>query len=247
MPDGAVKWSSSDSKQPNTASWSKKTNVSIFFQPGVSFPTTQCILQFYNPVQMDPPVLLYYRLTNFYQNHRRYVKSFQSDQLKGTASSNSDLSKSGTCDPLTFDPDTNNTKPYYPCGLIANSIFNDTFYNPVLLDTTDGTPNKTYSMNNNSGISWESDKDLYGPTQYNYSQIAVPPNWRMKWPNGYSNKNPPLNPAADEHFQVWMRTAGLPTFSKLAQRNDTAPMEKGMYELIIDQSKYRLTSLPYGS
>jgi hypothetical protein len=194
---------------------------------------------------MKPPVLLYYRLTNFYQNHRRYVKSFNSDQLKGSATSNSDLIKSGSCDPLTLDPASNYTKPYYPCGLIANSIFNDTFYNPVLLDTTDGAPNMTYIMNNGSGISWDSDKDLYGPTQYNYSKISVPPNWQKKWPNGYSAQYPPPNPAADEQFQVWMRTAGLPTFSKLMQRNDSASMEPGMYQLSIDQSRHICLFFPF--
>jgi len=42
----------------------------------------------------------------------------------------------------------------------------------------------------------------------------------------------------DEDFMVWMRTAGLPTFSKLSRRNDDTAMAKGMYQLdILDQFK----------
>jgi hypothetical protein len=33
------------------------------------------------------------------------------------------LNSDGTCTPLTIAP---NGKPYYPCGLIANSLFNGT-------------------------------------------------------------------------------------------------------------------------
>jgi hypothetical protein len=36
-----------------------------------------------------------------------------------------------------------------------------------------------------------------------------------------------------EQFQVWMRTAGLPTFSKLAQRNDKDELKAGTYWLKI--------------
>lgn len=39
---------------------------------------------------------------------------------------------------------------------------------------------------------------------------------------------------ADEHFQNWMRTAGLPTFTKLYGRNDGTTMQKGTYQITID-------------
>ena len=96
--------------------------------------------------------------------------------------------------------------------------------------------NETYAMNSKTGIAWPSDKELYGKTEYDYSKIAPPPNWIKRWPNGYSEENPPINPAEDEAFQVWMRTAGLPTFSKLAQRNDDAPMKAGTYRLTVDMN-----------
>ena len=178
----------------------------------------------------------YYRLTNFYQNHRRYVKSLDTSQLQGTAVPAKTIG-TGTCDPLKLDA---NGKPYYPCGLIANSVFNDTFAEPVLLNVPrdeGGGDNRTYAMTD-KGISWSTDAALYGPTQYNFDQIAVPPNWAKRWPNGYSQEDPPPNLKEDEAFQVWMRTAGLPAFSKLARRNDNQTMVTGRYQLDIQMSTY---------
>lgn len=78
-----------------------------------------CILYFDVPADLKPTVLLYYKLTNYYQNHRRYVKSIDMNQLLGKYSAPSDL-QSGNCKPLgEIDG-----KGVYPCGLIANSVFN---------------------------------------------------------------------------------------------------------------------------
>ncbi|MCJ1461077.1 hypothetical protein MMC28_011459 [Mycoblastus sanguinarius] len=206
----------------------KQNSTTITY--GVGTPpvnTSICSLQFNLPDNLSPPVLFYYRLTNFYQNHRRYVKSLDTDQLKGQVRSNNSL---GDCNPLQTD---SNGKAYYPCGLIANSLFNDTFSNPVQLNPHFSSANNiTYNMTE-SGIAWSSDSALYGPTQYNYSDITVPPNWHLRWQNGYSTENPPPNLKEDEAFQVWMRTAGLPNFSKLAKRNDNETMQCSMYQVDI--------------
>jgi hypothetical protein len=66
---------------------------------------------------MEPPVYVYYQLDNFYQNHRRYVKSRSDKQLRGEEVTAADLSD---CDPL----DKQGDKILNPCGLIANSMFN---------------------------------------------------------------------------------------------------------------------------
>ena len=174
-------------------------------------------------------MLLYYRLTNFFQNHRRYVRSFDQQQLEGAARDLRAIQGSD-CDPLQFEEGTN--KPYYPCGLIANSVFNDTFRNPVLLNTAgSGNSNTTYNMTRD-GIAWSSDADLYGQTKYNYEDVVPPPNWRKRYPV-YNSSFPFPDLHTDEAFQVWMRTAGLPTFSKLALRNDDEPMPIGRYEIEI--------------
>jgi len=43
-----------------------------------------CNLTLHVKEKMEPPVYMYYRLENFYQNHRRYVRSRNDDQLKGS-------------------------------------------------------------------------------------------------------------------------------------------------------------------
>jgi hypothetical protein len=213
--------------------WWREENVNNIVAPGVDIPTNVCSLLFEIPKDIGPPVFLYYRLTNFYQNHRRYVKSLDLDQLKGKALSNNTI-RGSSCDPLRINPD--NGKAYYPCGLIANSLFNDTFESP--LRVAGGEANSSYFMTN-KGISWVSDKELYKPTQYSPDQISPPPNWQKRYPKGYTHDNPPPNLQEDEAFQVWMRTAGLPTFSKLARRNDNETMVKGTYLINIYDCKIR--------
>lgn len=182
---------------------------------------------------MGPPVFLYYRLTNFYQNHRRYVQSLELDQLKGSALSNKTIANS-VCDPLTTDPATK--KAYYPCGLIANSMFNDTIYEPEL--ELDGLT--TYKMTD-TGIAWESDKALYGQTKYQPWEVVPPPNWVDRYNGSYSAQNL-TDIHNDEHFMVWMRTAGLPSFSKLYRRNDDTAMTGGDYQLSILDRQSSLTN-----
>ncbi len=215
-----------------SAMWMRKP-ITVSFD-GVPVPGDiwQCSLQFDIPESMGPPVLFYYHLTNFYQNHRRYVNSFFDKQLKGEAFTNTTV-KDSNCDPLELN---STGVPYYPCGLIANSLFNDTFSSPVLLNVQDGSnDNETYVMQNRTNIAWNSDKALYGnfPSTMKYSDVAPPPNWAHRFPHGYTDSNPPPNLAEDEPFMVWMRTAGLPTFSKLAQRNDTTAMRSGTYQVDI--------------
>lgn len=91
-----------------------------------------------SPASIRAPVFMYYRLSNFYQNHRRYVKSFDSTQLlaarpiaAGTGGGVGGVAASsatylGNCAPLdTPDSSSSSNKiaQYYPCGLIANSMF----------------------------------------------------------------------------------------------------------------------------
>ncbi|MCJ1482570.1 hypothetical protein MMC06_002736 [Schaereria dolodes] len=212
----------------NVPTWKQNMTDVLYYGPS-PVASHVCSLQFQIPDDIGPPVLFYYQLTNFYQNHRRYVKSLDTDQLKGVAVSNKTIG-SGSCDPLRLDP---SGKPYYPCGLIANSLFNDTFSSPIWLDVMGSSdPNQTYVMTD-KGIAWSSDRALYQPTKYTADQIAVPPNWQKQY-NGstYTPSNIP-NLEDNEAFQVWMRTAGLPAFSKLARRNDNETMRSGRYQVDI--------------
>jgi len=71
---------------------------------------------------------------------------------------------------------------------------------------------------------------------YNLSEIVPPPNWMARFPNNYTTEQPPPNLHNDEHFQNWMRTAGLPTFTKLYGRNDNDELIQGRYEITIDMN-----------
>ncbi|KAG6820794.1 hypothetical protein H0H93_011559 [Arthromyces matolae] len=192
----------------------------------------QCVVEFDVPSQLPNSVMFYYKLTNFYQNHRRYVKSLNSDQLRGKFVNVKDLGNSD-CKPLALIDNI----PVYPCGLIANSVFNDTFSSPVLQNPPGDSSSVTETYEFTSkGIAWpgEAKKYVSAPNeQYNTTGLVPPPNWRLRYPNNYTADNPPPDLKADEHFQNWMRTAGLPTFTKLYGRNDTAPMKQGTYRVVI--------------
>lgn len=206
-----------------TVQWRRETVNQTF--DGVTNSTQNCSIQFQIPEDMGPPVLFYYQLTNFYQNHRRYVNSFDAQQLADTNGFSAG-SVSSDCSPLKTDTDD---RPYYPCGLIANSLFNDTFSNLTAVGS-DGGNNYTMAQ---TGIAWDSDKELYKEigSDRDLSTLAVPPNWVMRYPNGYTKDNPPPNIATDEHFMVWMRTAALPAFSKLYMRNNADVLSKGLYQV----------------
>ncbi|KAH9951489.1 cell cycle control protein [Amylocystis lapponica] len=185
----------------------------------------QCFIQFDVPIDLDPTVLLYYKLTNFYQNHRRYVNSLDQNQLKGSYVSAKALN-SGECSPLATNTDH---LIFYPCGLIANSVFNDTFSGLTLVDSS-----TTYNFSE-SGIAWPGEAKKYAASPaYNLSEIVPPPNWTLRYPSGYSNSTPPPDLKSDEHFQNWMRTAGLPTFTKLYGRNDDTTLAHGRYMISVN-------------
>ncbi|KAG8694843.1 hypothetical protein FRC08_008229 [Ceratobasidium sp. 394] len=211
--------SDSSAKVSTPPLWQTKTTAESTTTSG-----TQCLIQFELPADLRPPVFLYYRLTSFYQNHRRYVKSMDSDQLKGKAVDGGTLN-GGDCKPLAIL----DGKIVYPCGLIANSMFNDTISNPTLVGSQ-----SSYEFSPKN-IAWPGEARKYStrPGYTDLSQIVPPPNWRKRFPQGYNESNVP-DLKADEHFHNWMRTAGLPTFTKLYGRNDGSVMQKGTYQITVD-------------
>jgi len=158
---------------------------------------------------MTQPVFLYYKLENYYQNHRRYVSSRDDNQLRGeVVQSYSDMS---SCTPVqavnqsqytSSDPPKQNW--YYPCGLIAWSLFNDTF--------SLSSGNVSIPLRK-KGIAWSTDvSDKYGnPPKGTVGTFIV-------------------NDFQDEDFIVWMRTAALPTFRKLYRIIDQ-DIKTGEYEV----------------
>ena len=103
-------------------------------------------------------------MDNFYQNHRRYVKSRSFDQLKGA-----DSYADSDCDPIKLNSDVNPIKlpaaydksvnlvlsdPAWPCGLVAKSYFNDTY--SLYKGNTKDKANQV--VIDETGIAWDSDK-----------------------------------------------------------------------------------------
>jgi len=141
---------------------------------------------------MSKPIYVYYRLDNFYQNHRRYARSRNDDQLNGKAVTK--YSGLSACDPVKSANGSRDPNDFFvPCGLIAASVFNDTF--------SFGGGAVSVSAD---GIAWQSDvKKKFKDVPSGSPGIRI--------------LNPTLFPKGqtDERFIVWMRIAGLPSFRKL--------------------------------
>ena len=122
----------------------------------------------------------------------------------------------------------------------------DTIQSPILLNPGGGSSSPSPSPYNfsSTGIAWPGEAKKYvSKPNYNLADIVPPPNWMKRFPNGYTNATPPPDLRADEHFQNWMRTAGLPTFSKLWGRNDTQDMPQGRYNISIEMSESWLCNM----
>lgn len=187
-----------------------------------------CQIRFHTPTDMKKSVYLYYVLEKFAANHRRYVLSFSEDQIRGEDASYETVHDATgiNCKPLSRNADG---KIYYPCGLIANSMFNDTF--PLQLTNVNDISNN-YSLTN-KGINWESDKKRYKKTKYNYTQIAPPLYWEKMYPDGYNETNIP-DIQDWEEFQNWMRPGAFDKITKLIRINKNDTLPAGQYQLDID-------------
>lgn len=141
---------------------------------------------------MRAPIYVYYELENFYQNHRRYVKSRSDKQLRFGAKYTAD-----SCSPVEWD---NNGSPIVPCGLIAWSLFNDTY------GFTRGS--KEIKVNRKN-ISWKSDRE------HKFGKHVFPSNFQNGTLIGGGKLDPTVPLSEQEDLIVWMRTSALPKFRKL--------------------------------
>ncbi|EOA38131.1 hypothetical protein CARUB_v10009602mg [Capsella rubella] len=144
------------------------------------------------PKRMKQPVYVYYQLENFYQNHRRYVKSRSDSQLRSPKYEN----QISACKP----EDDVGGQPIVPCGLIAWSLFNDTY---AL------SRNNVSLAVNKKGIAWKSDKE------HKFGNKVFPKNFQKGNLTGGATLDPKIPLSEQEDLIVWMRTAALPTFRKL--------------------------------
>jgi len=214
-----------------------------------------CTVTFQLDKDVTGPLYVYYQLRNVYQNHRRYVNSKSIQQNLGNNLKKSDVELE--CSPLVTlnyenDDDTNGPvgeQLLNPCGLIANSMFNDI----IKFDSASST--KGGISMDETGIVLPTDKDKYkqvegftkrkvvvgteckdssDPTPtcapgekcyeqsgdlycYSYPDEDTVQYLYETFPDNIS----PLDGVTDEHFIVWMRTAGLPSFRNLYGKFDS--------------------------
>ncbi|KAG8073201.1 hypothetical protein GUJ93_ZPchr0006g41685 [Zizania palustris] len=171
------------------------------------------------PKHMKSPIQIYYQIGDFYQNHRRYVKSRSDKQLRYKNAVH--LTKD--CDP---EGNTVDGAPIVPCGLIAWSMFNDTFAISV---------NKKTIEVNKKDIAWKSDKNN------KFGRDIYPSNFQKGSLIGGAKLNESIPLSEQEGLIVWMRTAALPTFRKLYGRIETDIMANDQVTVVI-QNNYNTYS-----
>ena len=197
----------------------------------------QCWANFTLKDDFNAPVFFYYGLNKYYQNHRRYVNSRHDDQLYGK-----DVPVDGhnglnsVCWPYAKN---NESRPIAPCGIIANSFFNDTYQ---LYMVTSNAAERIDLLQTN--IAWPTDKEAKykNPDRKVFAKSAHPPYWR-KYVNDLDPNHEDNNGYKNEHLMVWLRTAAFPSFRKLWGRIDhdqnivwRTKLPKGNYSILINYS-----------
>jgi len=211
---------------------------------GVANEGRKCQISFNITEEMEAPIMVYYEIENFHQNHRIYSVSRDSAQLLGSLKQDRRIAK--LCDPLNKLGDV----IINPCGLIANTFFNDVF--KIDLEYTNGNIEMI-----EDGIAWQSD------LEYKFKQVdgyqekicgdtcddeacdcdIVDDDGKGAWsckepwfdekenkcylfsyPNDentqylyetYPDTISPREGVTNEHFVNWMRIASMPKFRKL--------------------------------
>ncbi|CAE7251714.1 putative phospholipid-transporting ATPase DRS2 [Symbiodinium microadriaticum] len=81
----------------------------------------RCAFPITVPADLDPPIQVYYEVTPFLQNYYTYISSVAWQQLEGK----NDVKAPVVCETRTRQ--TQQGEEIFPCGLMATSVFNDTF------------------------------------------------------------------------------------------------------------------------
>jgi hypothetical protein len=192
--------------------------------------STSCTITFTPSTTMKSPNL-YYRVSNFYANHRNFVKSIDYAQLRA------DSTDAGSdCSPVTDNKDISTPllaldgstlspdEDVNPCGLRAKYLFTDSF---TLAKTAGGA------------ITIDQTKISH----------SVDRNSRFQNPNNFMSIQ--WHEAEDEHLMVWYQTDAFPDFIKLWGRIDVDLEKDVSYTLTIsntwDQTQFESNKYVYFS
>merc|ERR1712223_2047015 len=169
------------------------------------------------------PILIYYYIENFHQNHRGYEDDRDDKQLAGRAIEGADCA--------------NNTRNVQPCGFAANTMFTDEIAN-----IKDASGNSQVTGGRAAMSNPKLKEDLsYSMEKYAY---AAPKNssgtQKPKKPKGWDDTMHKRYLTNDfsfmEDFKVWMRLAPLPKFRKLWYRmgDQMDKLDKGTIDIEVN-------------
>lgn len=189
----------------------------------------QCSCSFNLEVTKDMrgEVFVYYGLTNFFQNHRRYVKSRDDVQLNGQSVTAGSINPD--CAPYAKPDNATSSEYYAPAGAIANSLFNDTY---MINNST-----RNSLTINRTGIAWPTDygQKFNNPKGDNpFAGTVMPKYWQVPVYE-LDPSDPNNNGYENEGLIVWMRTAAFPTFRK-PYGKILGGLPKGNYTIAVNYS-----------
>lgn len=191
---------------------------------------------------------IYYEIAGFHQHHRRFVASCDRSQFTdewrpdGPTTMCKPLEKleAPLCDVGVCDPASNHTRMTFPCGIVANTMFNDIFWlhegqlpngGPTLgpKDLVSRGAARTYPSHNMKNPTWAIDLDKFLPVWHNpnFSRIIAPVSGDQRshitpdYTNSTAWVHDPTDPdfgagtgVENEHWRVWVEGAANQPFRK---------------------------------
>merc|ERR1712223_867097 len=162
------------------------------------------------------PILIYYYIENFHQNHRGYEDDRDDKQLAGKTIEGADCASG--------------TGYVQPCGFAANTMFTDKIAN---IKDASGSP-QVKSMNDpklKEDLSYSMEKYAYAVTSKTRlgNLTRKPERWTKEMHDNYLANDFSFM----EDFKVWMRLAPLPKFRKLWYRmgDQMDKLDKGTIDI----------------
>ncbi|XP_073948300.1 cell cycle control protein 50A-like isoform X1 [Choristoneura fumiferana] len=153
-----------------------------------------CTVQFNLTQDITGDITVYYELVTFDQTDSSYANSRDNDQLSGHPSA----VPSTNCGDFRYDQD----KPIFPCGKIADTMFNDSFTKLSL----QSDPEKPLTINiTYDGLLTEDTITYHNPPADVWANFTKPRSWLVKTGNVWEIGPKSIgveNPA----FRAWMNT-----------------------------------------
>jgi len=170
-----------------------------------------CYASFVTEKDLKPPIYVSYLLTNMYQNYYTYAHGRSIPQLSGTS-----LRDTGECRYYTSG---GYGKTYYPCGLAARSMFNDSFSltqqhhadSKENISSSSSSRGMQYTIHQEN-IAWKSDLEKYHNIQGYPSMCGID---AVCLNESYPQiENILQSGVRNQHFITWNHIAALPDFVK---------------------------------